>query len=86
MNKKTLLLFLLVVTLLISAALPALASGFSYDDPVHGPGDLVIPKFQHNFGNHSEGCFPPLVLNSHGQCTLPGGETPPDPLPHRIGF
>ena len=86
MNKKTLLLFLLVVTLLISAALPALASGFSYDDPVHGPGDLVIPKFRHNFGNNPSGCTPPLVLNQYGQCAMPGDDTPPDPIWHRIGF
>ena len=54
--------------------------------PIHGPGDLVIPKFQHNFGDHPIACFPPLVLNQNGQCALPGDETPPDSVWHRIGF
>ncbi len=59
---------------------------FFFTFPIHGPGDLVIPKFQHNYGDHPEGCFPPLVLNEHGQCALPGDDTPPDPIWHRIGF
>ena len=52
--------------------------------PFHGWDDLFRSPFKKH--GHPEACFPPLVLNSHGQCALPGDETPPDPLPHRIGF
>ena len=82
MNKKHAVLVLLVITLLVATALPALASGFS--TPIHGPGDLNPNPFKDP--GHPNACTPPLVLNSHGQCALPGDETPPDPLPHRIGF
>ena len=85
MNKKVLLLSLLVVTLLIATVLPALASGFSYDDPVHGGDDLGVPK-DALYGNNPNGCTPPLVLNEYGQCAMPGDDTPPDPAPTQIGF
>ena len=84
MNKK-LLFTLLVFGLLVASALPAMAAGFSFNNPVHGPGDLVPPK-NPAYGNHPIACTPPLVLNKYGQCALPGDDTPPDPLPHRIGF
>jgi hypothetical protein len=82
---NNLLLVILVVTLLIATALPALAAGFSYANPVHGGDDLVPPK-RPAYGNHPHGCTPPLALNKHGQCALPGDDAPPDPRPHRIGF
>lgn len=82
MNKKTLVLTILVVTLLAMTALPALASGISF--PIHGPGDLNPNPFKTT--GHPAGCFSPLVLNQNGQCALPGMNTPPDPRPHRIGF
>jgi len=82
MNKR--LLLLLVITLLIATALPALAAGFSFDNPVHGGDDLNPNPFKDP--GHPSACTPPLVLNSHGQCALPGDETPPDPLPHGAGF
>ena len=52
--------------------------------PIHGPGDLM--PFPFKDPGHPNACTPPLVLNSHGQCALPGDETPPDPIWHRIGF
>lgn len=84
MNKNVLMI-LLVIGLLIAVAIPALASGFSFNNPVHSGSDLVPPKYP-AYGHNPNGCTPPLVLNSHGQCALPGDDTPPDPLPHRIGF
>ena len=62
-----------------------------FQKPIHGPGDLVPPK-NPPYGHHPIACTPPLVLNEHGQCALPGDNTPPDPLPHirpnglRVGF
>jgi hypothetical protein len=82
---KNLLLAILAVTFLIATALPALAAGFSYDNPVHGGDDLIPPK-NLTYGNHPNGCAPPLALNRRGQCALPGDDAPPDPPPHRIGF
>ncbi len=85
MKKQLFVLTLLVAMLLMATALPALATGYSFGNPIHGPGDLVPPK-NPPYGHHPIACFPPLVLDKNGQCTLPGDNTPPSPIQYRAGF
>lgn len=55
-------------------------------------GLFTFPLKKAPFGHNPNGCTPPLIPNEHGQCSLPGDNTPPDPLPHirpnglRVGF